>query len=524
MPGGQELRIRADEARRAGTLSAWSRGLGIGVATVGAVVLVGWGLRIQPLREVYPGLATMKPDTAMGMMLIGIALAVLARPRRRPAWMIHAARAAGGAVVVFFALTLLEYAIGKDFGVNTLVLGALGRGEEALTGRGGGGTRWAPLMAPAPATIIGLLLAALSLPLLDAAPRWRIRPPEILGACAGMIGMVAVLGYVFGVQELYHFGLYFSTALHTAICLVALGLGVLLSRSERGAMSVIISGSAGGVLARRLVPLTALAPLALAGLALIGHRMGWYEPGVAIALLAVSSAVVLAGGVLVTAASLNRSDAARRAVESRQSMMMAELDHRVKNNLAAVLSLAELTIDSSGSLQSFGSTFKGRVRAMARTHEALAATRWEGVRLRDVVQMTVAPLADGGSRLETTGEDVMLPSRASSAICVMLHELATNAAKYGAFSTPEGCVHVAWSMDAEKNLTLEWRETGVDGIREPARHGFGTELIRGSVGHELQGTVTIEYRPPGLRCRVTAPLALVEHGTADEAETRGART
>ncbi len=524
MSHGRTSQILLDESRRAAALARWSRGLGVGVATVGAVVLVGWALQIQMLREILPGLATMKPDTATGMLLLGVAMAVLARPRRMPGWAVIGARATAWLVVAFFATTLLEYAITRDFGINTVVLRLLGRGEEALTGRGGGGERWAPLMAPAPATIAGLMLAGLSLALLDARPRWRIRPSEILGASAGMIGMVAVLGYVFGVQELYHFGLYFSTALHTAICLVTLGLAVLLSRAERGAMSVIISGNEGGVLARRLVPLAGLAPLALAAIALVGHRMGWYGPGVAIALLGVSSAVVLAAGALVTAASLNRSDAARRAVESRQSMMMAELDHRVKNNLAAVLSLAELTIDSSASLQSFGSTFKGRVRAMARTHEALAATRWEGVRLRDVVEMTVAPLADGGSRLSAEGEDVMLPSRASSAICVMLHELATNAAKYGAFSTPEGRVHVAWSMDAAKNLTLEWRETGVDGIREPERRGFGTEMIHGAVGHELQGTVTLEYRPPGLRCRVTAPLALVEHGTADEAQTRGALT
>jgi two-component sensor histidine kinase len=378
-------------------------------------------------------------------------------------------------------------------------------------------------MAPAPATITGLLLSAAALLMIDSARQWRLRPSEVLGAVAGMIGLIAVLGYVFGVRELYDFGLYFSTALHTAICLVTIGAGILLSRGQWGAMGVMISGNEGGAMARRLVPLTGIAPVALACIVLFGERLGWYGTGVAIALLGVSSAVVLAAGALVTAASLNRSDAARCAVEARQSMMMAELDHRVKNNLAAVLSLAELTVGSAASLKSFGATFTGRVRAMARTHEALAATRWEGVRLREVVRMTVSPLADGGRRLDTEGEDVMLPSRASSAICVMLHELATNAAKYGAFATPEGRVHVAWKMDGKKNLTLEWKETGVHSICEPTHRGFGTELIRGSVGHELQGEVIIEYRPPGLRCRITAPLALVEFDSSDEAETREAR-
>lgn len=514
----RKLQFRAEEARRAVALSKWSYGLGLGVAAVGFLVLAGWALRIQPLRELYPGLATMKPDTAAAFTLIGCALAILARPTSRPVWMTSAARVMSGVVAAFFALTLLEYVIEKDFGINTLVLGALGRGEEALTGRGSGGHRWAPLMAPAPATTTGLMLYAASLLCLESSKQWRVRPSEVLGACAGMIGLVAVLGYVFGVQELYQFGMYFSTALHTAICLVIVGVGVLLARADWGAMAVIISSYEGGMLARRLVPLTGLAPLALAGVVLIGERMGWYGSGMGVALLGVSSAVVLAAGALVTAASLNTADAARRSVESRQSMMMAELDHRVKNNLASVLSLAELTIGSASSLQAFGTTFKGRVRAMARTHEALAATRWQGVRMHDAVRMTVAPLADGGNRLEAIGEDVLLPARASSAICVMLHELATNAAKYGAFSTPDGHVQVSWSMDAEKHLTLEWRETGVESIREPTRRGFGTELIHGAVQHELQGQVDIEYKPPGLRCRVRAPLSLVEHGTAEETQ------
>jgi two-component sensor histidine kinase len=523
MPDVPGSTVRIEQRRRAAMLARWSMGLGIAVACVGCMVLAGWALRVPWLRTVLPGYATMKPDTAGGFVLIGLALAMLARPMGKPAWMTASARLAAGLVAAFMAATLLEYTFGKDLGINTLILRALGRGEEILTGRGAGGNRWAPLMAPSPATITGLMLAALSVLLVDGAGRARVRPSEMLAACAGMIGLVATLGYAFGVAELYQFGLFFSTALHTAVCLVAIGAGVLLARAEWGAMSVLTSPLEGGRLARGLVPLTGIAPLALAWGVLAGHHQGWYGPSMAVALLGVSSAVVLAAAVLMTAWSLNRSDAARRKVEARQSMMMAELDHRVKNNLAAVLSLAELTIGSSGSLEAFGSTFTGRVRAMARTHEALAATRWEGVRLRELVRMTVSPLADGGKRLETEGEDVMLPSRASSAICVMLHELATNAAKYGAFSKPEGRVHVAWSMDATKHLTLEWRETGVDSIQEPTRRGFGTELIHGSVGHELQGTVIIEYRPPGLRCRITAPLSQVEHGSAEEAQAREVR-
>ena len=115
--------------------------VGIVLATVGVLVLIGWALRVQILRTMYPGLATMKPDTAAGFLLIGIALTVLARPQGLPGWMTAAARVTGGVVAAFFMLTLLEYAIGRDFGINTLVVTLLCCADEATTGRGAGGMR-----------------------------------------------------------------------------------------------------------------------------------------------------------------------------------------------------------------------------------------------------------------------------------------------------------------------------------------------------------------------------------------------
>jgi hypothetical protein len=124
------LKIEAGEARRAAALSGWSCLLGVGVACVGAVVLAGWAFQVQLLREVLPGLATMKPDTAMGVLLLGVALAVLARPDRAPAWARVSARVVAGFVGVFFALTLLEYVIHTDFGINTIVLTMLGAARK----------------------------------------------------------------------------------------------------------------------------------------------------------------------------------------------------------------------------------------------------------------------------------------------------------------------------------------------------------------------------------------------------------
>lgn len=217
-------------------------------------------------------------------------------------------------------------------------------------------------------------------------------------------------------------------------------------------------------------------------------------------------AAAMGSGVLVLVAIADVTERARS--ERRHAMMMAELDHRVKNTLAAVLSLADLTAASSKSLAEFHPTFTGRLRAMARAHEALAATHWAGIRLHELVRMIVSPMADGGNRLTVEGDDVLLPSQPSASICATLHELATNAAKYGAFSTPAGAVHISWNVDRGGVLRIVWTESGVESICAPTRTGFGTQMIRGAITHELRGSVDLRYDPPGLVCSIRAPLRL----------------
>ncbi len=218
-----------------------------------------------------------------------------------------------------------------------------------------------------------------------------------------------------------------------------------------------------------------------------------------------------------------------RREEEHRTRMMRELDHRVKNNLSAVIAMAEQTEAWSTDLKGFMRSFLGRVRALGRAHEALAAARWEGIDLERVVRITLAPYEgpeererklqeEGGERIRVEGAPVTLPAQASGAVCMTLHELATNAAKYGALSTPGGRVTVNWEVDPHgriaggKNSTngtgfvrVRWSEAGGPPV-SCGRLGLGTGLIRGIVEYELGGRVELDMAPEGVRCVLEVPL------------------
>lgn len=204
----------------------------------------------------------------------------------------------------------------------------------------------------------------------------------------------------------------------------------------------------------------------------------------------------------------------RKRLEQRQRLMMAELDHRVKNNLATVISLLDQTGRTAKSQRDFHHTFLGRLQALARMHKALSSTHWEGVALHGLVRQTLeAYQSEPPSRVQIVGEDVILPARAASPLAMALHELATNAAKYGALSVPHGRVHVEWTVatraDEARQLTLSWTETDGPHVTPPTEAGFGTELIQGGIAYELHGDARFEFLPGGVRCVLTVPL--VDH-------------
>jgi PAS domain S-box-containing protein len=206
--------------------------------------------------------------------------------------------------------------------------------------------------------------------------------------------------------------------------------------------------------------------------------------------------------------SLEREVVHRREVEERQLFLLRELDHRVKNTLATVQAMADQSLTSSGSLESFRESFQGRIDAMARLHEALAGQRLAGVDLRRLVEMVVAPF-DPGGRLSLAGPARIVAANTLRTLGMALHELATNAAKHGALSVDGGCVEVVWHeeqrADGERGLLLCWTESGGPRTERPSRRGFGTTFIEDGLQHELGTASRLEFRPEGFRCEISIP-------------------
>ncbi|HVU64668.1 MAG TPA: ABC transporter substrate binding protein [Phycisphaerales bacterium] len=210
-------------------------------------------------------------------------------------------------------------------------------------------------------------------------------------------------------------------------------------------------------------------------------------------------------GKVLGVASLVEDVTDRRLAQQRQDLMMAELDHRVKNNLAAVISLAEQTGRNAPGYPEFLDTFMGRLRAMARMHSVLAGSRWKGADLRTLVTRTLEAFGTGAAgRVSVQGDDAKLSPRAAQAIAMALNELATNAAKYGALSVQSGSVRVSWEVEpldaGKRRLRLKWEEHDGPPVSPPTRRGFGSELIEGAIAYELRGTARLGFHPKGVTC------------------------
>ena len=217
----------------------------------------------------------------------------------------------------------------------------------------------------------------------------------------------------------------------------------------------------------------------------------------------------------------------RKRAEERQQVLLAELSHRVKNTLATVRSIATQTIRNAGTLDAFAPMFNGRLGALAVAHGLLTQTGWGEVELGELVRRSVAPYDGGGpDKLDIAGPPARLPARQVVPMTLMLHELATNAAKYGALSTATGRLSVVWTVEATgltRRVRLCWLETGGPAVRPPAGKGFGTALIERSMAYELDGEALLDYLPEGLRCELVFPLGLPSENLLQEAENSAGR-
>ena len=213
----------------------------------------------------------------------------------------------------------------------------------------------------------------------------------------------------------------------------------------------------------------------------------------------------LAGAVLVF-----RDVTERRRTAQRQTMLVGELNHRVKNALAIVQSLVQASLRQATSkpAQIMAQTLVERLQALHRAHDLLLESQWSGASLKDMVERELEPYQRaGGPKIAIRGPDVLLPPQCTSILAMTLHELATNAVKYGALSLNTGQLLISWKTARGNRLLLTWEERGAPAVPQKlGSGGFGTQLIDKGIRHNLGGETKLEFRPGGLYVELNVPL------------------
>ena len=205
---------------------------------------------------------------------------------------------------------------------------------------------------------------------------------------------------------------------------------------------------------------------------------------------------------------LTRDITRRQQSEKRQDLLIAELDHRVKNVLARVASIVVQTRQGCRTVDDFVTALHGRIQSMAAAHALLSQSRWSDVGLTDVIRRQLAPYT-AAANIAIAGPEITLTSAQAQAVAMVIHELVTNAAKHGALSCSDGSVSVSWEcagVEPSAVLTITWREIGGPAIKAPVRFGYGSSLIRDLIPYELDGTVELAFPSNGACCKIEIPI------------------
>ncbi|HZH10157.1 MAG TPA: HWE histidine kinase domain-containing protein [Microvirga sp.] len=201
----------------------------------------------------------------------------------------------------------------------------------------------------------------------------------------------------------------------------------------------------------------------------------------------------------------------RKKAEEHQRLLINELNHRVKNTLTTVQSIATQSLRTASTAEEARDAVEGRLFALSRAHDVLTRENWDGAYLREVVERAIEPFqGHEGNQFEVSGKDIRLPPRIALALAMAIQELGTNAAKYGALSSEAGRIVLEWTIvnpQGQPHLSMIWQELNGPAVTEPKRRGFGTRLIERSLAQELNGSVEIVFAPTGVICRIDAPLS-----------------
>jgi len=214
---------------------------------------------------------------------------------------------------------------------------------------------------------------------------------------------------------------------------------------------------------------------------------------------------------------INAAARERKRAADRDKLLLAELDHRVKNTIANIQALVVQTSRSADTLTGFVEGLDGRIQSMAKAHSLLSQSRWEGVSIDRLLREELNPYSNGHFAVSLSGTDVLLTPKSALSLSLAVHELATNAAKHGALQSPNGRVAVHWRRTEDGGIALSWHEAGGPPVTAPTKFGFGTTLIERALAMETGGTADIQYRVAGVTCEIYLPLSSISQSEADGA-------
>lgn len=475
---------------------------------IGILVLFGWVFGLPLLTTFMPEHSATQPLSAVLILLAAFALQAWSAFRH-----LLISRLLAGLCLSLSLVALLMQGATIGFGIDQLFFSPTVRQQANYAYPG-----WPSV--PTACAFAVLAAAILSVPFRQ---RWVGFFCSAASTIGVIITLVSLLGHLFGLTEVTAALGFTQMALPTTLGVGALSIAILVLRDDAGWMRLLSGTSVGATVGRWLLPVIVIVPVAVAWLAVIGAQSGLYSASFTAILITVTTVVLLGAftvwgaaqlneleGVRRTANDLRRSEAALRIAEERQRMLANELHHRVKNSLTVVQAIAHQTFKQPADIDRAKALFADRLRSLAGAHDLLMSEEAGGSSLRDVIRRSI----EGGcgfdaERTRLSGPDVHLSSRQTLALSMIVHELCTNAVKYGALSNDRGTITVSWDIQpsaAGKNLKWIWQEAGGPAVQPRERKGFGSKLIERIMSADLNGAATMEFAPAGLRCRVEAPL------------------
>jgi PAS domain S-box-containing protein len=236
-----------------------------------------------------------------------------------------------------------------------------------------------------------------------------------------------------------------------------------------------------------------------------GHEAIAERPdGTRVPFMAFPTPLCDSAGAVIGAVNMLVDITERKRSEERVALLAREVDHRAENLLA--LAQATVHLSDADTTQDLKDAIAGRLQALAKAHALFAQSRWAGADLRGLIAEEVSPYCEGRAlRAEINGPNLVLEPNTAQSMAVALHELTTNAVKYGALSVLTGCIHIDWRRAADERLLFRWRESGGPPVKPPAHRGFGTRVIERIIRDQLRGDVRFEWRAEGLVCEIDLP-------------------